>query len=222
MTGVGHEEEALASVGRADVGGGDDAAFHAIPGGVEVGDNSVQPARNEGRNVFDDDRAGAQFFDDPEVLAPEAGPGTVKAGAFARDRYVLTGESATNHLHLVKVVRAYVAHVRVTLRVGPVHREHAATPGVKLDLPGDGAEPGPLQAKLKAADAGEERADHESVQAEQGTPHASQSAPFRMLRQADSRSFPRTPGKTGTAQRSPFRAAEKVCTRLLNALPRWA
>lgn len=158
VTGVGHEEEPLATMRRADVGGGDDATLHAIPGGVEVGNNSVQPARNECRNVLDDDRAGSQFFDDAEVLAPEAGARAVEAGVSPGNADVLAWESTTNHLHGSQVVRADVAHVRVTLRVGPVHREDAATPRVQLDLPRDRAEPGPLKAKLEASDPREERA----------------------------------------------------------------
>lgn len=168
--GVGHsraeDEEPLAAVRGADVGGGDDAGLHSIPDPVEVGRNSVQPARHEGRHVFDDHDAGPQLSDDPEVLAPEAGAGSGEAGVFARDRDVLTRESATNHLDWLKVARADAAHVRVTSGRGPVHREHPAAPGVKLDLPRDGAEPGPFEAKLEPADAREERPDHESVHAE--------------------------------------------------------
>lgn len=165
-TGVGHEEEPLASVGGSDVGRGDDAAFHSIPGGDEVGRNSIQPARNEGRNIFDDDDAWPEFGDDPEVLAPEAGAGAVEARVFARDADVLTGESATNHLDRLQVVGANVAHVGMANGGGPVHGENAAAPRVKLDLPRDRPEPGPLEPKLETADAREERADHESVHAE--------------------------------------------------------
>lgn len=166
VTGVGHEEEPLATMRRADVGGGDDATLHAIPGGVEVGNNSVQPARNECRNVLDDDRAGSQFFDDAEVLAPEAGARAVEAGVSPGNADVLAWESTTNHLHGLQVVGADVAHVRVTLRVWPMHGEHAAAPRVKLDLPRDRPEPSPLKAKLQPADAREQGAYHESVHAE--------------------------------------------------------
>ena len=131
-------------MGRSDVGGGDDAAFHAIPEPDEVGHNSVHPARNESAHVFDDDATRADLFDDAPHLSPEAGPGSVEPGAFARDRDVLTRESPTNHLHGRQVVRADVAHVSVPDGVGPVHGEHAAAPRVGLDLPRHRAEPGPL------------------------------------------------------------------------------
>lgn len=155
---VGHDKQALSTVRGSDVGGGDDARLHSIPEPVEVGRNSVQSARHEGRHVLDDHDPRPQFSDDAPELGPEAGAGAVEPGSFARDRDVLTGESATNHLHGSQVVRADVAHVRVTLRVGPVHREDAATPRVQLDLPRDRAEPGPLKAKLEASDPREERA----------------------------------------------------------------
>lgn len=72
--GVGHsgsdEEEPLPPVRGADVSGCDDAALHSIPEPVEVGDNSVQPASNEGPHVLDDDREGAQFPDDAGEFCP--------------------------------------------------------------------------------------------------------------------------------------------------------
>lgn len=70
VTGVGQHEEPLAAVRRADVSGCDDAALHSIPEPVEVGDNSVQPASNEGPHVLDDDRAGAQLADDAREFGP--------------------------------------------------------------------------------------------------------------------------------------------------------
>lgn len=150
--GVGHsradDEEPLAAVGRPDVGGGDDARLHSIPKPVEVGRNSVQPARHEGPHVFDDHDPGPKLSDDAKVLAPESGAGSVDACPFARDRHVLTGEAATNHLDGGKVARANVAHVRMTGGARPVLREHSAAPRVKLDLPRNGAEPGPFKAKL--------------------------------------------------------------------------
>jgi hypothetical protein len=131
-------------VGRSDVGGGDDAALHAIPEPDEVGDNSVHPARNESAHVFDDDATRADLCDDAPHLSPETGPGAVEPGPAACDADVLAREAATNHLHWRQVVRADVAHVSMPDGVGPVHGEHAAAPRVRLDLPRHGAEPGPL------------------------------------------------------------------------------
>lgn len=155
---VGHDKQPLSTVGRADVGGGDDARLHSIPKPVEVGRNSVQPTRHEGRHVLDDHDSRAKLSDDASELGPEAGAGAVDACAFARERDVLTGKSATNHLHGSQVVSADEAHVRMTSGRGPVPGEDAAAPRVKLDLPGHGTDARPLKAKLEAADAGEERA----------------------------------------------------------------
>lgn len=165
--GVGHsgsdDEEPLPPVRRADVSRGDDAALHTIPEPVEVGDNSVQPASNEGPHVLDDDRAGAQFADDAGEFSPESGPGAGETLPFARLRDVLTREPSTNHLHRFEVRGADAPHVIVPRRVGPVHREHAAAPRIDLHLPPHGPEPSQLEAKLQAADAGEEGADRHTV-----------------------------------------------------------
>ncbi len=74
VTGVGHcnEEETLSSMRSSDVRGCDDAPVHDVTKPFEVPDNTVQPSRNECRNVLDDDEARAQFTDDAGVLAPES------------------------------------------------------------------------------------------------------------------------------------------------------
>lgn len=166
VTGVGQHEEPLPLVRGADVSRGDDAALHAIPEPVEVGDNSVQPASNEGPHVFDNDRTGPQFADDAVELSPESGPCAGEACAFAGLRDVLTRESSTNHLHGLKVRCADAPHVIVTHGIWPVHREHATAPMVDLHLPPHGPEPSPLEAKLQATDAREEGADRHTVTVE--------------------------------------------------------
>jgi len=69
-TAVGHNEQALATMRRADVRGCEDARLHSIPKPVEVGRNSVQPARHEGRHVFDDHDPGTQLADDAGKFSP--------------------------------------------------------------------------------------------------------------------------------------------------------
>lgn len=87
-------------------------------------------------------------------------------GPFAGLRDVLAREPSTNHLHRFEVRGADAPHVIVPHGVGPVHREHAAAPWVDLHLPPDGPEPGPFEAKLQSADAGEEGADRHTVTVE--------------------------------------------------------
>jgi hypothetical protein len=55
--GVGHpdEEQTLAPVWGADIACAQDARGASVTHPFEVRDNAVQPARNERRNVFDDD-----------------------------------------------------------------------------------------------------------------------------------------------------------------------
>jgi hypothetical protein len=69
--GVGcNDEQSLASVWRANVRGCEDARLHSIPKPVEVGRNSVQSARHEGRHVFDDHDSGPQLADDACEFSP--------------------------------------------------------------------------------------------------------------------------------------------------------
>lgn len=147
-TGVGHDEEALSLVGRSDVGGGDDTCVHVIPGGIEIGDNDVQPARNEGRNVLDDDEPRAELADDAGILSPEAGAGVVEAGALARVREPLAGEAAADDVDPLELRRPDCSDIAVPLRVRPVFRKYAPAPRVLLDLPDRVTDAGPFEPEL--------------------------------------------------------------------------
>ena len=155
--GVGHEEEPLAEVRGADVGGGDDAAVHAIPGGEEVGDNSVQPRSNEPRNVLDDDEPRPKLFDDPRELTPEAGARAVDSFvAVSGDGDVLAGEPAANKVNCSELSASDSRDIFEPLRLRPSFRKHAPTERVDLDLPRDRAEARALQPKVQPADPAEE------------------------------------------------------------------
>jgi hypothetical protein len=134
-TQVGHNEEAVPLVRRSNVGGGDDAGLDAIAKPCEVADNSVQPARNERRNVFDDDEDGPHFADDARELAPEAGSLAVDPGPLAGGADVLAGESPADDVNASKVCFSDRADIVVSPGLGPMRREHAAAKGIALDLP---------------------------------------------------------------------------------------
>ena len=97
--GAGDEEEPLSSVRRTNVSGGNDASVDPISEPSEISDNSIQPARNKGRNVFDDDEPRAGFVDDAGELGPETASGIVVAEPFAGVGMSLTGVSAAEDIH---------------------------------------------------------------------------------------------------------------------------
>lgn len=158
-TAVGHEEEPLSPVRGADVGGGDDAAFHSIPEPDEAVRNSVQAARNEGRHVFDDHDSGPKLSDDSAELAPESGVLTFEPRAFARNGDVGAGEPSAHDVNRRELRFPNRSDIGKPRGRWPAHREHPATERIDFYLPRDGAEPGPFQAKLEPPDSREERTD---------------------------------------------------------------
>ena len=101
--GVGHsfgnDEDPLPAMRRADVRRGDVEDGAAVSGVLQSSKDNWKPALSERRDVLDDDECGSEFTDDPEVLEPEAGSFAAESGAATSERDVLTGESATDHVH---------------------------------------------------------------------------------------------------------------------------
>lgn len=143
-SGVRHEEEAFSSVRRADVGRGDDASVNGVPEAVEIGDNAIQPARNERRDVLDNDDARPELRNDPRVLEPQARPCAFQARALARLGNVLAGEASANEVHGSKIVPSYMSNVPEALGARPVPRKHCAAPPIAFHLPHRTADASPL------------------------------------------------------------------------------
>lgn len=148
VTGVGHKEEPFPAMGRADVGRGDDSPVHGVAEALEVFDNNVQPARNERRDVLDDDDARAELADDAGELSPEARARAREARPFAGVADVLAGEAPTHDVDGLEIVSSDMTNVSVPLGVRPVRGEHAPAPRIALHLPHDAADAGPLQAEF--------------------------------------------------------------------------
>jgi hypothetical protein len=86
---------------------------------------------------------------------PESGLFTIDARLLAGVRNVDAGESTADDIDWLQVVCADLAHVVVPGHVRPVLRQHGTRPWIDLDLPAD-VVAGPLEAKVEAADAGEQ------------------------------------------------------------------
>ena len=153
----GDDEEAGSSVRGADIGCTDGTRDNAIAEVAQTFANNGKPSTPEGRDVFDDDGARAQLFDDAAVLVPEPRTRTLEARPLASERYILTREPAAHHVDRLEILPSNLTDVLMAYRLRPVTREHASAPCVLFDLPNDPPEPGALEPQFKTADAGEER-----------------------------------------------------------------
>lgn len=96
---VGHNEQALSSVGGAEVGGPESGGLHRVTEIAQPAGNDVQTPPNESRDVLDNDESRAELRDDPQVLEPQAGSlarEPTAGGVGGAD--VLTGEPATDDI----------------------------------------------------------------------------------------------------------------------------
>lgn len=175
---MGNNEDPTAKMGGSDVGGRKREGGGVVSEHVQLTPHRGQPTTCTRRDVLDDDEARADLIDDAREMPPEAGAGAADASPFSGAGDVLTGESSANNVNVR--IPARLGDIAESLHVGPVFREHGAAKGIVLDLPGDGAEPGPLEAKLQAADPAEERAEGERHAA---PPIASSCAPASVARQ---------------------------------------
>ena len=112
----------------------------------------------EGGDVLHDDVARSKLANDSGELRPKTRAGAVDAGAASSGREVLAGEAAADEIDRAQVGGADIADVLEALCLGEVAGEDGSAEGVALDLPGD-SHPASLEAKIEAADAGEERPD---------------------------------------------------------------
>jgi len=98
-TGVGHNPDSLAKVGRADIGSSQHSPSRIKPQGGQVAENNSESARSENWRVFHERIAGSYFTDDSRHFQPEAGSLAVDAGALAGGADVLAGKAARYHVN---------------------------------------------------------------------------------------------------------------------------
>ena len=154
------DEDPLSTMRRSNVGSSQRKPERVIPAFGKITEDSVKPSNNEGCNVLHDDEPRSYLANDAPVLEPETAPSTVKASAFSRERDVLAREAPADDVDRLDFRTANLSHVVVDRRPRPPCPQNRAAGGIGLALPRDRPEPGPLQAKLEPAEAGEERSDH--------------------------------------------------------------
>jgi hypothetical protein len=89
---------------------------------------------------------------------PEAASISVQAFAWAGKTDVLAGEAATDDVDRLEVVCSNVSDIFIARHLGPMLREHGATERVDFHLPLR-RQSGAFKAKIKPADASEQRAE---------------------------------------------------------------
>ena len=167
---VGHDENALAQVGRAGVG----SAHHERPAGVaqcfQPGADPVRAADAQSRAVLSHHPSGSQLGDEALHLVPKAAACAVESAALPGRADILAREATADEVGGVDAVSPQAlggepAHIVVERETGPMPGEDAAAPGVAL-AEGDGAHPGPVQAEAEAADAAEQVKDAHGMRSE--------------------------------------------------------
>jgi hypothetical protein len=124
----------------------------------QIAPHLAHPSALARRDVFDGNESRPQLVDDSPHLVPETRARAAEACTSARAADVLAGEAAADEINGSKVCASDRFDIDVLPRVRPVLFEDLATERIDLDLPHDGPEPGPPEAKLEATNAREERA----------------------------------------------------------------
>jgi hypothetical protein len=116
---------------------------------MQVTPHLAQPSPLARRDVFDDNRRGAELADDAPELVPESGACAGEPGSLAGSGDVLTGESSAKEVHANESCRSCLSNIGdAPVHGGPVFCEHGAAIVVLLDLEDDGTEARRLKAKL--------------------------------------------------------------------------
>jgi len=151
--GVGHDEEPVSEVRRAD----GDSRYIKRPRGVaqrfKIIEDVVKDCCAYSRNILSKHPSGPEFSNDSEVFRPEVAV-VVFALSFPGKTVWLAGESPANKGNWLKIMGADFAHVSVSLDVGPVLCKDSAAVVIDFNLPPN-FHSGTFKAKIKPADAAE-------------------------------------------------------------------
>jgi hypothetical protein len=152
----GHDPDAIALMGCANIPGSEHCPFRIEPERGKVSEDKVESSSKEPWDVLSDDVAGSKYANESGELGPEPAFVGLRE-SLAGEADGLAGEPAGEDVDSGGV-GSDRAHVVVAGDVGPVAGEDAAAPRVELALPGD-AHAGAFEAQIDSADAGEEASD---------------------------------------------------------------
>ena len=134
MLGVGHNEEPVSEVRRAD----GTSRYIERPRGVaqtfKVIEDVVEYGCADSRNILSKHPSGPEFVDNSEILWPEIAL-ILLAFPLARETVGLARESSANKVNWLEVVGSDFAHVSESDDVGPVRCENFVAVVIYLHLP---------------------------------------------------------------------------------------
>lgn len=148
--GVGHNEDAFATMGRAHRGSGNNRPVRVIPERGKVSKHASEPERNEAWDVLHDRVSWSYVANESLELRPKP-PFILLPFPLPREADWLAREPAEQHVRAFTVRSRHVMHVTDSPHVRPVARKHLLTELVALHLQ-DRLPAGALEPKVKTAD----------------------------------------------------------------------
>ena len=135
-TGVGHNEDAIANVRRANGGSGNAIPFRVIPALGQLSENGSEfsGVSQEPCNVLHEDVARSHLANEPSEFRPEPSVICVTE-SFPGDADGGTRESSAEEIDRFEVCAADLCDVVIAGHVWPVSREDASAIRIALDLP---------------------------------------------------------------------------------------
>lgn len=157
IVGVRHNENAVSSVRRTDGTSRNNKRPAGVAKRFQVSEHSVESQCDESRSIFSKHPSGPDVRNDVAHSRPEPS-GVASSPPPAGETDGLARESATDEIDGSKVPWINRGDVIVKPRIGPMLAQDATAKGIRFALPSN-RHPGPLQAEIQAADAGEQRPD---------------------------------------------------------------
>jgi len=151
VLGVGHNEEPVSEVRRAD----GTSRYIERPRGVaqtfKVIEDVVEYGCADSRNILSKHPSGPEFVDNSEILWPEIAL-ILLAFPLARETVGLARESSANKVNWLEVVSSDISDISISGHGWPMLFQYPIAVGVILNLP-QHAHPSTFEAQIKATNA---------------------------------------------------------------------
>jgi hypothetical protein len=113
VSGVRHNPDSFAEMGRTHIGCGYNLPFRIIPDAGKVADNSSKPSMNEHWYVLNECVSGSYSANEPEHFKPKTRPFTFYTLPLASHTDVLTGKTASEQINANKTIRFQPSNIIV-------------------------------------------------------------------------------------------------------------
>lgn len=152
--GVGNNPDPVPVMGRANVGRRYAIPLRIVPERGQATEDDVEPAREDGFDVFHDNELGSKLANKSKVFEPQSASFSGEPGAKAGEADVLAGESSADGVHGNSICSQAVgregAHVVVDRDAGPSLVEDSTAVGGDF-AERDGSHSGALKAEAESS-----------------------------------------------------------------------